>query len=140
MARLVSPTPPPVKVLVADDDDDARWTIRVALEAQGYDVVETSDGDTTLGVLLDAAAIRGALPDVLLLDFVMPGTSGIGILRALRRAAAIPATVLMTGFPDRSIETFARNLGVTCVLFKPLDLDQLLAAVLEAACARSVPA
>ncbi|HEY8088499.1 MAG TPA: response regulator [Polyangiaceae bacterium] len=136
-ARATSSIPPPMSVLVADDDASARRAIHILLESEGYEVTETSDGDTTLELLVDAVMDGIPLPDVLLLDFKLPGYSGLGVLRALRRVSPIPPTVLITGFPDHSVEVLARNLGVLRVLYKPLDADDLLAAVLEAARVRS---
>ncbi len=132
-------TTPPATVLVADDDPSARSAIRRILSAEGYDVLEASDGSETLELLSRAADQKGALPDVVLLDFVMPGFSGLGILRVMRRFERVPPTIIMTGFLDPTVETLSRALGAVRVLRKPLDADDLLAAVLGAA-QRSAPA
>lgn len=120
-------------VLVADDDAAARRAIRTLLSSEGYVVEEAVDGTEALELLSRAADAKGALPDVVLLDFVMPGFSGLGILRVMRRFERAPAAIVMTGFPDPTVETFARALGAVSILRKPLDADQLLAAVEAAA-------
>jgi CheY-like chemotaxis protein len=123
----------PQKVLVADDDEDLRGMLRELFASKGYDVVEAADGDEALELLSSAADGGAVLPDVVLLDFIMPGFSGLGILRVMRRFMNMPPTIIMTGFPDPSVDAFARNLGAVCVLRKPLDAEALLALVLECA-------
>ena len=116
-------------ILVADDDDDLRRSLCSLLSSEGYGVIDLANGAATLELLAEAADGRRPRPDLLLLDFCMPGLSGIGIQRILRRFDAAPPTILMTGFPDRSVETFARNAGVVTVLRKPLEGPDVLRAV-----------
>lgn len=119
-------------VLLADDDDDFREMVRLRLLAEGYEVSVALDGGDALerlGTLLDAEM---PLPDVLILDFVMPKLSGLGVLRALWRLGRVPPTLIITGFGDRSVDAFARNLGALHVLRKPIDEIALSAAVAEA--------
>jgi CheY-like chemotaxis protein len=120
-------------VLVADDDSDGRRAIRTLLSSEGYRVVEAADGEEAREVLSRAADGVGDMPDVVVLDFVMPGFSGIGVLRAMRRFEHPPPTIVMTGFPDPAVDTFALGLGALRVLRKPLDGDELLEAVHQAA-------
>ncbi len=123
----------PATILVAEDDPDVRNAIREILAADGYEVVEAPDGERALEALARAADQEGALPDVVLLDFVMPGFSGLGILRVMRRFERTPPTIVMTAFVDPSVETFARALGAFRVLRKPIDERVLREVVLEAA-------
>jgi CheY-like chemotaxis protein len=118
-------------VLVADDDEDVRTVVRELLLGEGYRVIEAGTGSQVVDVLSGAADGVAQLPDVVILDFVMPGLSGLGILRVMRRFCSMPPTIIMTGFPDRSVETFARNLGAVCVVRKPLDAEALSALVLR---------
>jgi DNA-binding response OmpR family regulator len=133
MLRPTPFQPATTAVLVADDDADMREAIHGLLASEGYDVIETTDGDTTLELLIDTVEHGDALPDVLVLDFVMPGFSAIGVLRELRRIAKVPPTVVITGFPDRSFTALARTFGVQRVLYKPFEGEELLVAVFEAA-------
>jgi len=116
-------------ILVADDDDDLRPALCSLLAAEGYDVVELADGSSTLEFLAEAADCKRVRPDVLLLDFCMPGLSGIGLLRILRRFGTVPPAILITAFPDPSVEAFARDAGAVCVLRKPVEGPDVLAAV-----------
>lgn len=142
---MIDPRPPTkdaaaATILVADDNEATRSALRKLLAAEGYHVIEAGDGDTTLEILVDALEGGAGLPDFLLLDFSMPGFSGIGVLRALRRVARIPPTVLITGFPDPSVDALALGLGVIRVLRKPVDADELLAVILEGMKRRYSPA
>lgn len=120
-------------VLLADDDDDFRRGMRRVLVQHGYDVLEASDGAQALELLAAAADGLTAQPDVVVLDVMMPGCSGLGILAATRRFAHRPSTLLLTGFTDPSLEVLARRYGAARVLHKPVDLDEVLDAVLEGA-------
>jgi CheY-like chemotaxis protein len=116
-------------VLVADDDADMRHALSLLLSRGGYQVLETGDGAQALELLAAAADGDGPRPDVLILDFCMPELSGIGVLKVLRRFGRVPPTILITGFPGSSVEAFARSAGALTVLRKPVDGDDVLAAV-----------
>lgn len=119
-------------VLIADDDEDTRCALAQLLSTEGYDVIEAADGTQALEILARAADGRGPLPDLVLLDFLMPGFSGLGILRVMRRFLQLPPTIIMTGFPDPSVDTLARNLGAVRVLRKPIREAELRAIVHDA--------
>jgi DNA-binding NtrC family response regulator len=120
-------------VFFADDDDAFRGALRDALVGRGYDVQEASDGATALALLASAADASQPAPDVVVLDVRMPGCSGLGVLNAMGKLPVMPPTLLVTGFRDPSINVVAERLGVFRVLLKPLEVDQVLGAVLEAA-------
>jgi CheY-like chemotaxis protein len=119
-------------VLLADDDKDLRSAIESVLVSEGYSVLEACDGSRALEMLASAADKRGPLPDVVILDFVMPGFSGLGILRVLRRFERPPPTIIITGFPDPSVTRLAQGLGAFRVLRKPINEGDLRAVVKEA--------
>lgn len=119
------------RIFVADDDAAFRGVLVRALEGLGCVVVQAADGAEALEAL--AASADGVLPmsDVVVLDVCMPGYSGLGILDVMRRFDEAPPTILVTGFDDESIDILAGRRGVMRVLHKPVDLDDLLAAVSE---------
>jgi len=112
-------------ILVADDDPVQRAAIRTVLVEEDYEVVEASDGDAVLRMLGSAAVV----PDVLLLDLCMPGFSGLGVLRLLQQRGKVPPTFIVTSFPDSSVDRMAAQLGALRVIHKPVNLDELCAAV-----------
>lgn len=119
------------RVFVADDDASFRAGLVRALRDLEYLVVEASDGASALETL--AAAADGALPafDVVILDVCMPGYSGLGILDVTRRFGDTPPIILVTGFGDPSIDLLAGRRGALRVFHKPVELDELLAAVAD---------
>jgi CheY-like chemotaxis protein len=118
---------------LADDDAAFRKVTRQLLLEEGYAVTEAADGVEALELLLAMADADLPLPQVLILEFVMPRLSGLGVLRALRRLGRLPPALLLTVFLDPSVDTVANRLGVYRVLRKPVDSYTLLAAVSEAA-------
>jgi two-component system chemotaxis response regulator CheY len=122
------------QVLVVDDDQDIRETIRFLLEDAGHEVFEAQDG-------LEALKLLQASPHpmVVLLDFMMPRLDGAGVLGTVagdRYLASCHRYILMTAVQwslPQALNSLLKDLAVP-VLFKPLDIDQLLDAVDQAAC------
>jgi CheY-like chemotaxis protein len=126
------PERPERTVLVADDDEDLRALVCETLRADGYRVIEAHDGAELLEQLrggLDGTLER---PDVVVTDVLMPKLSGLGVLDALRRAQWNVPVILMTVMGDGSVHTLARRLGAVSVLRKPLDIEVLRTAVMNA--------
>jgi CheY-like chemotaxis protein len=121
------------KVLVVDDDAAIRETLRLVLEDAGYTVEEAGDGLAALHLLRAARK-----PMVVLLDLMMPGLDGAGLLGTVagdHRLAERFAYVLVTANNKTLPLAFAnllRNLDVQ-VVTKPFDVDQLLSIVDQAA-------
>ena len=124
-----TPSTQPLRVLVADDDDDMRALVAETLRADGCTTQEAQDGTELIEVLRLALDDPGLRPDVLVTDLRMPGVSGLGVLEALREAHWSLPVVMMTAATDPSIQEGARRLGALCVLTKPFDPDDLLSAV-----------
>jgi two-component system, NtrC family, response regulator AtoC len=120
-------------VFIADDDDRFRTTLSDALVAQGYEVIEASDGAQALEKLSMAADGQSVSPDVILLDVVMPGFSGLGVLSVMGRLSGHAPILLVTALADRSVDLFAARFGAHRVFRKPIDIEEVLESVLEAA-------
>jgi diguanylate cyclase (GGDEF)-like protein/PAS domain S-box-containing protein len=111
---------PPV-VLLADDDEMIRILIRTSLEQSGFLVEEVRDGISALAVF------KSLMPDVVLLDVMMPGMNGFEVCREIRKLPeAIYTPILMiTGLADiQSIEQ-AYESGATNFIVKPITLGTL---------------
>ncbi len=119
-------------VLIIDDEDDIRFGMRLALEEQGYTVIEASNGRKGLTRIRQATA-----PLIVLLDLMMPHMSGLALLRELGNHpafAAHHAFVLVTGARAFTAETLARYLPNRRLyaLPKPFEIDQLVQVVEQA--------
>lgn len=120
-------------VLVVDDDEGIRETLRFALEDANHIVHEATDGIAALDTLR-----KSKLPMVVLLDLMMPGLDGAGVLGAVssdRRLATQFAYILVTANSKTLPLAFVNlltNLEVP-LLSKPFDIDRLLDVVDRAA-------
>jgi two-component system, response regulator, stage 0 sporulation protein F len=126
----VRPEPSAGLVLIAEDDDDLRIAMVMAMEADGYAVVAARDGAEALEYLESSIADpdRFVRPDVLICDVRMPRCDGIAMLRRLEGRSRIPVVVI-TAFSDPQIEHDVYDLGAAWIFDKPFDLDDLRTAV-----------
>ena len=125
------------RVLMAEDDAPLRTMMAAALRRAGCEVTEATDGAQMLA-LLEEASRRGNLEayHVIVSDVRMPNLSGIDALSALRKAQRTTPVILVTGYDTEETYATACELGAIAVLDKPIDLEQLRAAVLQAARSR----
>ncbi len=115
----MSPRPKPL-VLVVDDEEDIRSSLRMILEYEGFDMVEASSGQDGL----DKAAAH--TPDVVLLDIKMPRMDGLEVLAELRRRAPEPPVVMISGHGTVQTAVEATKLGAFDFMEKPLERDRVL--------------
>ena len=98
--------PAPV-ILLVDDDDITRTSMAARLKRLGYRVIEASDGDTGL------SATRTHRPDLIILDWMMPGLDGPSVCEAIRADAELKSShvVLMTAHdrPEQIAEGLSRG-------------------------------
>ena len=110
----------PIKVMVVDDTDHVRRMLRNMLELDGFAVV----GEAGSGV--DAvAAIDGADPDVVVVDYKMPEVDGLETAKRIRALRPDQVMILYTAFVDPELERKARDVGVSVVLGKVEGLESL---------------
>ena len=122
-------------VLVADDDADTRLLFRTVLEMRGYCVIETADGEETVGTA------QSARPDLILMDGSLPRLSGLEAARQIRRSGHIGNVpiVFISGHAGASFIEQAREAGCDEYLVKPFDLARL-EDVLEKYCVQKLRA
>lgn len=118
------------KIVVADDDADIRDLVVFKLEQSGHDVVAVGDGAAAVH------ACRAELPDLAVLDVMMPGMSGLDACRELRddpALAGIPVILLTARSQEADIEVGLSAGAEEYVLkpFSPRELASRVAAVLE---------
>ncbi|HEX5098677.1 MAG TPA: response regulator [Polyangiaceae bacterium] len=121
------------RVLIADDDTDLREELASALSEDGYDVDEAADGNELLDALASAESQASDRPiyDVILMDLMMPGFSGVDVLTALHRPPPRVPVLVMTGCEDEHVVQTAASLGAVAVFRKPFALDDLRATLLN---------
>jgi two-component system, OmpR family, alkaline phosphatase synthesis response regulator PhoP len=107
----------PRRVLLIDDDDALRMLYRFNLEASGLTVLEAADGETALRLLSED------LPDVILLDVMMPGIDGWEVARRLAddaRTCCLPVIFISARADDAALAQ-GRELGAVGYLTKPFN-------------------
>ena len=114
-------------VLVVDDEDVIRETVREILTDEGYRVIAAANGSEVLGLM------EKERPDVILLDIWMPEMDGIVLLRRIKREHPDARIVMISGHGSIHTAVTATQLGAFDFIEKPLSLDGLLATV-ERAC------
>src|SRR6476660_3248658 len=116
------------RILVVDDEVNARTALAELLRDEGYHVETASDAFKALGKL-DAFT-----PDAIVTDLQMPGMSGIELLGKVRAREEAPAVVIMTAFGAVQSAVDAMRAGAADYVAKPINFDELLvvlARVLE---------
>ena len=112
-------------MLVVDDDDVIRQLITVNLELEGFEVIPAVDGQDALD------KVKGAQPDVVTLDVMMPRVDG---WEAAERLRADPETahikvILLSARAQESDIQRGERIGVDAYLTKPFDPDELIDVV-----------
>jgi two-component system KDP operon response regulator KdpE len=107
---------------VVDDEPQIRRALRTSLAGHGYRVEVAEDGEAAL------TALATRLPDVVVLDLVMPGVDGFEVLRQTRTWSQIPVIVLSARGDERD-KVQALDLGADDYLTKPFGMEELLARV-----------
>jgi len=122
------------RVLIVDDEAPIREMIAVALEMAGYECMEAENAQQAHSLILDHK------PDMVLLDWMMPGTSGIEFARRLRKdevTADVPV-IMLTAKADEDNKIKGLEAGVDDYIIKPFSPRELVAR-LKAVLRRATP-
>ena len=113
------------RILVCDNEDVLRDLVRASLGNNGHNLVEARDGDEAL------ALARDTKPDLVLLDMMMPGRSGLDVLAELRADPELAETrvVMLTARTQAADREAAAEAGADRFLTKPFSPLQLAALV-----------
>lgn len=115
-----------MKILIVDDDPKLRTYVAKGLSEHGIESLSASDGDEAQRVLATAGAVK---PDLILLDVMMPGKSGLDFLEELRAGGSDIPVIFVTA--RRAVEERVQGLkrGADDYILKPFDFDELMARV-----------
>lgn len=112
----------PQTVLVVDDDDRVRQVVTAYLERDGYRVAEAADGSTA------RRQLEARAPDLVILDVMFPGASGLDLLAELRASSAVPV-ILLTSRAEETDRVLGLELGADDYVVKPFSPRELVARV-----------
>ncbi|MCB9745538.1 MAG: response regulator transcription factor [Alphaproteobacteria bacterium] len=124
------------RILVVDDDPRLREVVRYALSRAGFDVQEASDGAKAL------EAFRAEVPDLIVLDVMMPEMDGLSVCREIRRDSEVPI-VFLSSKDEELDRILGLELGGDDYVTKPFSPRELVSrvkAVLRRAKPREAPA
>jgi PAS domain S-box-containing protein len=110
------------RILVIDDDEDVRSLLVESLSFEGYEVSDAADGAAGL------ALMERKRPDLLLIDYLMPGLNGAEIVEQARARGFDMPVIFATGYSDTRALQAAAGLKAP-VLAKPFSLDELRQAI-----------
>lgn len=109
-----------MKILIVDDNELMRQTIRALLTDLGHEVAgEAEDGE---GALKAYAALR---PEVVFLDLVMPGKSGVEVLQDLRALDPRARVVISTAVAQDELDRKLLKKGAAAIIHKPFSCEEL---------------
>lgn len=111
------------RILIVDDEKNMRWVLGQALAADGFEVVEATDGKEAL------ASIAEQAPDIMVLDHRMPAPDGMEVLRRIRANGMTFPVIMLTAHGNVETAVLAMKAGATEYLTKPFDLDELKLAI-----------
>jgi DNA-binding NtrC family response regulator len=108
------------RILVVEDDADARELMEAVLTQAGYKVDVAEDGFVALDKLAQL------VPDLMLTDMRMPGMHGVDLIHRVKQIRDDVPAVLTTGVDNFDLETAAEGYGAVACLIKPINLEDLL--------------
>ncbi|GMV16816.1 MAG: response regulator transcription factor [Polyangiaceae bacterium] len=114
---------PKKRILVVEDDESITLGLRMNLEAEGYEVVVATDGETGLSVA------RSPEVSLVILDIMLPKVNGLEILRHLRGEGCKTPIVLLSARGAELDKVMGLELGAEDYITKPFSLAELLARV-----------
>lgn len=110
------------KVFVVDDDENIRELIRLYLDKESYDTEIFSNGEDVVN------RVKQTVPDLVLLDLMMPGMDGYDTLKEIKKVADIPV-IMVTAKDEISDKVIGLELGADDYIAKPFDGKELVARV-----------
>lgn len=111
------------RILVIDDSKLQRVLATSVLEDADFEVESAEDGGSGL------AQLRSEPFDCVLLDWLMPGTSGADVLQAIGEEAMQVPVIVVTSDPDEATHQECKRLGAAAIVDKPRNADDLLRVV-----------
>ena len=114
------------RVLLVEDEQDVRDTLKIQLEGEGHEVTETDSGKQAL-VLAESSPF-----DIVLTDVMIPDLNGIELVQQMNHWPSPPVTVVMTGYGSVEMAVNAIKAGAFEFLSKPFSVDVLSATIASA--------
>src|SRR5690606_25705751 len=112
-----------IKIAVIEDDENLRFLVVHRLKTENYQIVEAADGNAAIPLILEEK------PDIVLLDWMLPGKAGSEVCSELRNAGFKNQVIMMTAKAQDIDKIDAYNFGVSDYVTKPFNMDLLVALI-----------
>jgi two-component system alkaline phosphatase synthesis response regulator PhoP len=112
-----------IKIALVEDDENLRFLVAERLEAEGYTILEAADGLSAEKMILDEQ------PDIVLLDWMLPGKQGSEVCEEIRSKGFDNLVIMMTAKAQDVDKIEAYNVGVSDYITKPFNMDVLVALI-----------
>ena len=119
---MATSTPQNAQLLVVEDDERIRASLRLALGDEGYAVQDVPDAQSAL------ARLAQVDPDLILLDVLLPGMDGLDLCRTIRRTSAVPI-IMLTARDDSHDVVAGLEAGADDYVTKPYNVKELAARI-----------
>jgi len=119
--------PRKAKILVVDDEENIRKSLKMILEYEGYSFLEAADGEEALYTLEETVGL-----DLVLLDVKLPGKDGLEVLEELKKKPYSPEVIMVSGHGTIKTAVEATKLGAFDFLEKPLHRERVLLCIRNA--------
>ena len=115
------------KILVVDDEENIRKSLKMILEYEGFSFLEAADGEEALDIIEETVGL-----DLVLLDIKLPGRDGLEVLAELKEKPYRPEVVMISGHGTIKTAVDATKLGAFDFLEKPLHRERVLLSIRNA--------
>ncbi len=119
------------KILIIDDEEDVRNTVRLQLRETDFEVIEAENGEK--GIELLNTLDNPLAVDVIICDIRMPKINGVEAVAYFHQEFPSTPVIVLTGYPDVNLAVDLMKVGVVEYLVKPVEKDKLIEAVTKAA-------
>jgi DNA-binding NtrC family response regulator len=113
------------KILIVDDDDTIRSTMKAILEDEGYKVDLAASGKEGVQKAKETSY------NIALLDIRLPDMEGVELLKLMKPAIPRTRKIMVTGYPSTKNAIDALNKNADAYLIKPVDIEQLIGTIKE---------
>jgi len=117
------------KILIVDDEEQVRMTIKLQLKDTGFEIIEAEDGEQGIAMLDNENAL---IVDAIICDVRMPKINGVEAVHYFRQEYPAIPVIVLTGFPDVQLATDFLKEGVDDYLVKPVEKEKLIEVVTKA--------
>lgn len=112
-----------IKIAIIEDDENLRFLVAHRLESENYTIIQTGNGDEAEELILEQK------PDIVLLDWMLPGKQGAEVCANLREAGFTNLIIMMTAKSQDVDKIDAYSFGVSDYITKPFSMDVLVAMI-----------